>query len=137
MYDAYTRESQGQPIRDFVTAYTSMNTTTSKRVKTAAELARQIECGMHRAAKDWACYENEHCALYESDLEHICPRKEKDRKRKLLKFAEQYGFRLKFYHEGACAIFCKRPSPVANAASALWLLVPSAAAALTASNRGS
>jgi hypothetical protein len=82
--------------------------------KTLATLANQIECGMRRAAKDWAHYANEHCAIYENDLQYICPRKDKDRKKKLRKFAEQYGFRLRFYLEGVCAIFDKRPASVAN-----------------------
>jgi hypothetical protein len=68
-------------------------------------LAQQIERGMHRALKECALYRNEHCALYENDLEQICPRKDKDRKRKLARFAEQYGFYLRFYREGLCAIF--------------------------------
>jgi hypothetical protein len=63
---------------------------------------------MDRASKDCALYQNEHCALYEKDLEQICPRKDKDRKTKLAKFAEKYGFRLRFYHEGLCAIFGRR-----------------------------
>ncbi len=71
-------------------------------------LAKQIELGMHRASKDCALYHNEHCALYENDLAQICPRKDKDRTKKLVKFAEEYGFRLRFYREGLCAIFGKR-----------------------------
>jgi hypothetical protein len=86
-------------------------------------LAKQIEREMHRASKDWARYAYEHGALYESDLQYICPRKDKERKRMLLKFAEQYGFRLRFYLEGVCAIFGKRPPPMQNGASALWLPV--------------
>jgi hypothetical protein len=86
-------------------------------------LAKQIEREMHRASKDWTRYANEHGALYEKDLQYICPRKDKDRKKMLLKFAEQYGFRLRFYLEGVCAIFGKRLVPVQNVASALWLPV--------------
>lgn len=71
-------------------------------------LAKQIEQGMDRASKECALYQNEHCALYEKDLEQICPRKDKDRRKKLIKFAEQYGFRLGFYREGLFAIFGKR-----------------------------
>lgn len=74
-------------------------------------LAKQIELGMHHASKDCSLYRNEHCALYENDLEHICSRKDKDRKIKISKFAEQYGFRLRFYREGLCAIFGK-PVPL-------------------------
>jgi hypothetical protein len=73
--------------------------------KTTATLARQMQREMRRAGKDYALYENEHCTLYENDLEHICPRKDKDQRKKLVEFAAQYGFRLKFYHEGLFAIF--------------------------------
>src|SRR4030095_10136929 len=91
--------------------------------KSPAMLAKQIEREMHRASKDWTRYGNEHGALYEVDLHQICPRKDKDRKKKLLKFAEQYGFRLRFYLDGVCAIFGKRPPPAQNRVSALWLPV--------------
>lgn len=77
-------------------------------IKAPAMLARQIERGMCRARKDWALYHNEHCALYENDLQHICPRKDKDRRKKLANFAAQYGFRLRFYREGLFAIFGRR-----------------------------
>lgn len=73
--------------------------------KTPATLARQIESAMHRAGRDWARYANEHCAVYENDLEQICPRTDKERKKKLIEFAKQYGFRLRFYHQGLFAIF--------------------------------
>ena len=88
--------------------------------KTPATLAKQMEGAMHRAGKDWARYRNEHCAVYENDLEQICARNDKDRKKKLAEFAAQFGFRLRFYHEGLFAIFGKRTSPVANDARALW-----------------
>ena len=78
-------------------------------------LAQQIEREMQRARRSWALYQNEHCALYENDLEQICPRKDKDRKQKLVRFAEQYGFRLRFYREGLCAIFGKRTTPRSQA----------------------
>jgi hypothetical protein len=73
--------------------------------KTPATLARQIERGIRRAKMDCASYENEHCTLYEKDMELICPRKDKDQRKKLVEFAAQYGFRLRFYHEGLFAIF--------------------------------
>jgi hypothetical protein len=88
--------------------------------KTPATLAKQIERSMRRAAKDCFLYQNEHCALFENDLEQICPRNDKDRKKKLAEFAAQYGFRLTFYHKGLFAIFGKRMSPVANNAGAFW-----------------
>lgn len=75
---------------------------------------------MHRAARDCFLYQNEHCALFENDLGYICPRNDKDRKKKLAKFAAQYGFRLRFYRQGLFAIFGKRTPPVANDAGVFW-----------------
>jgi hypothetical protein len=75
---------------------------------------------MRRAAKDCFLYENEHCAVFEKDLEHICPRNDKDRKKKLAEFATQYGFCLRFYHKGFFAIFGRQMSPVANNPAAFW-----------------
>ena len=73
--------------------------------KTPETLARQIESGMHHAKKDPLLYEDEHCALYENDLTYICPRKDKNRRKKLVEFAGQHGFGLRFYREGLFAIF--------------------------------
>jgi hypothetical protein len=89
-------------------------------IKTPATLAKQMERAIHRAGKDCFLYENEHCALFENDLKQICPRNDKDRKKKLAEFAAQYGFRLRFYHEGLFAIFDKRMPPVPNDAGAFW-----------------
>ena len=89
-------------------------------IKTPATIAKQIECSMRRAAKDCFLYQNEHCAVFEKDLAHICPRNDKDRKKKLAQFAAQYGFRLKFYHNGLFAIFGKRAPPVANDVGGFW-----------------
>ena len=88
--------------------------------KTPATLAKQMERAMNRAGRAWFLYENEHCALFENDLEYICPRNDKDRKKKLIEFAAQYGFRLRFYHKGLFAIFGKRTLAVANDARAFW-----------------
>jgi len=64
-------------------------------------LARQIEHKMHG---EWR-----HCAIYERDLERLWPLNEKDREAEIAQFATQYGFRLRFYSEGMCAIFDKWP----------------------------
>ena len=79
-----------------------------------------MERAMHRAGKDCLRYQNEHCTVFEDELEHICPRNDNDRKRKLLEFAKQYGFRLRFYRKGLFAIFGKRTLAVANDARAFW-----------------
>jgi hypothetical protein len=88
--------------------------------KTLEALAKQMERAMQRAGKDWFLYHNEHCALFENDLERICPGNDQDRKRKLAEFAAQHGFRLTFYHKGLFAIFGKRPVPKPNDARAFW-----------------
>src|ERR1700756_141067 len=88
--------------------------------KTPAILAKQVEREMHRASKSCALYADAHCALYENDLQYICPRNDKDRVKQLAKFAAQYGFRLRFYRQGLCAIFGKRAAPVANDSAAFW-----------------
>src|ERR1700693_2245463 len=96
-------------------------------IKTPATLAKQMERAMYRAGKNCLLYQNEHCALFEHDLEYICPRNDNDRKKKLTEFAAQYGFRLRLYRKGLFAIFGKRTPPVAHGASAFWPLVASQA----------
>jgi len=66
-------------------------------------LAEQIERQMRGVWK--------HCAVYEPDLQRIWPINDKDRERKIAEFAKQYGFRLRFYSKGMCAIFDKWPPP--------------------------
>ena len=84
---------------------------------------------MQRAGKDCFLYRNEHCALFENDLEYICPRKDRDRTKKLAEFAAQYGFCLRFYRNGLFAIFGKRRPPVANDLREFWPSVACSASA--------
>jgi len=65
-------------------------------------LAAQIERKIGR--------ENPHCAVYEEELQRIWPPTEKDREVKIAQFAKEYGFRLRHYKEGLCAIFDKPPN---------------------------
>jgi hypothetical protein len=97
----------------------------NQMIKTPAMLAKQMERAMYRAGKNCFLYLNEHCALFENDLGYICPRNDKDRKKKLAKFAAQYGFRLRFYREGLFAIFGKRTMPLLHQATGLWPIVAS------------
>jgi uncharacterized SAM-dependent methyltransferase len=62
----------------------------------AAQIERQLQTG------DW-----KHCAVYEEELQRIWPLTEKDREAKIAQFANEYGFRLRFYKQGLCAIFDK------------------------------
>jgi hypothetical protein len=53
-----------------------------------------------------------HCAIYEDELQRKWPMDEKDRKRKIERFANLYGFHLSFYRQGLCAIFIKESREV-------------------------
>jgi hypothetical protein len=45
-----------------------------------------------------------HCAIYEEELSRVWP-DENQREPKVARFAEDHGFRLRFYRDGLCAIF--------------------------------
>jgi len=64
-------------------------------------LAKLIESRMHG---EW-----KHAAIHESDLQRIWPIDDEDRERKIAEFAKQYGFRLRLYSKGTCALFDKWP----------------------------
>jgi hypothetical protein len=93
--------------------------------KTPAMLAKQMEDAMYRAGKDWLRYHNEHCTVFEKDLQYICPTNDKDRKKRLIEFAAQYGFRLRFYRQGLFAIFGKPALSAPTYSGALWPAVVS------------
>jgi hypothetical protein len=48
-----------------------------------------------------------HCAVYENELVRLWPLDEPEREAKIAQFAKEYGFRLRFYRMGMCAIFDK------------------------------
>jgi hypothetical protein len=50
-----------------------------------------------------------HCAVYENELQRFWPLNEKDREIRIAEFAKKYGFRLRFYRKGLCAIFDECP----------------------------
>ena len=50
-----------------------------------------------------------HCAIYEDELKRLWPINQEDREAKIAQFAMHYGFRLRFYRQGLCAIFDKWP----------------------------
>jgi hypothetical protein len=64
-------------------------------------LAEEIEERMHG---EW-----QHCMIQEKDLAPIWPIDEEDREEKIAQFAKNYGFRLRLYLKGICAIFDKWP----------------------------
>ena len=65
-------------------------------------LARDIEHQLHTGG-------HSHYAVYEEDLTRLWPLEAKDREKKIGEFAKEYGFRLRFYKKGLCAIFDKWP----------------------------
>ena len=63
-------------------------------------LASKIERELQ--TREWT-----HYAVYEEELQRIWPSTEKDREAKIAQFAKEYGFRLRHYKPGLCAIFDK------------------------------
>jgi hypothetical protein len=66
----------------------------------ASRINRELQVG------EW-----KHCAVYEDELKRFWPLNEKDREAKIARFAKKYGFRLRLYTKGLCAIFDKWPRP--------------------------
>ena len=62
-------------------------------------LLRQIKRELEKA---------NHCAVYEEELSRVWP-DGNQREPKVARFAEDHGFRLRFYRDGLCAIFDKEP----------------------------
>jgi hypothetical protein len=50
-----------------------------------------------------------HCAIYEEELNRVWPDDGNQREPKITRFAEDHGFRLRFYRYGLCAIFDREP----------------------------
>jgi hypothetical protein len=74
------------------------------RPKHLKTLASQIE-------RELLSREQAHCAIYENELQRLWPLNAKDREAEIAHFAKEYGFRLRFYKKGLCAIFDKWPRP--------------------------
>jgi hypothetical protein len=51
-----------------------------------------------------------HYAVYEPELTRVWPASGRRREAEIAMFAEQHGWRLRFYKENFCAIFDKAPS---------------------------
>ena len=58
----------------------------------AAQIQHQLEYG-------------DQCTVYEFELMRVWSLNEKDRKTKIIQFATEHGFRLRFYRMGWCAVF--------------------------------
>ena len=51
-----------------------------------------------------------HCAVYEHELTRVWPRNGKTREARVTLFAQQNGWRLRFYKDGFCPTFDKARS---------------------------
>ena len=51
-----------------------------------------------------------HCAVYEPELTRVWPRNGTAREAKVALFAQQNGWRLRYYKDGFCAIFDNAPA---------------------------
>lgn len=71
--------------------------------KLARLIERQLQVG------EW-----KHCAVYEHELKRLWPLNQVEREAQIAHFAKEYGFRLRFYRKGMCAIFDKWPPSKRN-----------------------
>jgi hypothetical protein len=71
----------------------------------ANHIAHELQHGL------WPC-----CAVYEDELQRLWPLDAPYREVQIAEFALGYGFRLRFYQKGLCAIFDKPDAPL------VWLL---------------
>ena len=55
-----------------------------------------------------------HCAIYEEELNRVWPNDGNQREPKIARFAEDNGFRLRFYRDGLCATFDREPGESAE-----------------------
>jgi hypothetical protein len=55
---------------------------------------------------------NNHCAVYKTELERVWPENGEKRERKVRRWALRHIWRVRFYKEGFCVIFDKKPGPV-------------------------
>lgn len=59
-----------------------------------ASIKREVNLGAHK-----------HCAIYEHELQRLCPPNLKELEAKIAQFAKEHEFRLRFIRTGLCAIF--------------------------------
>ena len=70
-------------------------------------LAKHIEYELEQGL--WS-----HSAIYEDELQRLWPLDAPYRDVRIAAFPAKYGFRLRFYHKGMCAIFDRQPDEEAT-----------------------
>jgi hypothetical protein len=92
-----------------VTIYAKRKTSEARRLCNQSCLLSWVKVIAKRIARDLKNGQWEHCAVYEDELKRVWPLDQKDREAKIAQFAKEYGFRLRHYKKGLCAIFDKQP----------------------------
>jgi hypothetical protein len=92
-----------------VTIYAKRKTSEARRLCNQSCLSSWMKALAKRIARDLKNGQWEHCAVYEDELKRVWPLDQKDREAKIAQFAKEYGFRLRHYKKGLCAIFDNRP----------------------------
>jgi hypothetical protein len=92
-----------------VTIYAKRKTSEARRLCNQSCLLSWVKALAKRIARDLKNGQWEHCAVYEDELKRVWPLDQKDREAKIAQFAKEYGFRLRHYKKGLCAIFDKQP----------------------------
>ena len=91
-----------------VTIYAKRKTSEARRLCNQSCLSSWMKALAKRIARDLKNGQWEHCAVYEDKLKRVWPLDQKDREAKIAQFAKEYGFRLRHYKKGLCAIFDTR-----------------------------
>ena len=69
------------------------------------KLAERIICELANESSDIGF-----CAVFEPELQDVCPATDLYREQKIALFAKEHGFKLTFYKRGFCAVFEKANS---------------------------
>jgi hypothetical protein len=80
-------------------------------LKTNAEFSAWTRQGMRKLVRQIKreLETAKHCSIYEEELTRVWPNDGDQRETQIARFAEDHGFRLRFYRDGLCAIFDKAP----------------------------
>jgi hypothetical protein len=77
------------------------------RVKISGNEGRRTGCYADEPAFNNELKLARHCAVYEPELNRVWPRNGKRREAQITLYAEQHGWRLRYYKDGFVAIFDK------------------------------
>ena len=81
----------------------------TKEDETSAPQMQKLAAQIRRELRESSLL-NPYCSIYEEDLQRFFPSELKNREVEIEEFANQHGFRLRFYKRGLCAIFQENPA---------------------------